>query len=120
VSGKIKKLKMNKRLRVVLYGKSVILGTVGASLARYPDLEVVILSPPLPGAMELATLSPDVILFDNDRGRPEALFALLKDSPSLLLIGVNPENDQMLMWSSGQSSVLCTEDIMQTITGLPG
>lgn len=110
---------MNKRLRVILYGKSVILGTVGASLAHYPDLEVVALSPPLPGAGELAALAPDVILFDEDIGRPEALFALLQESPSLLLAGVNPENDQMRLWSSGQSSVLCTEDIVQRIARLP-
>ena len=106
---------MNKRRRVILYGKSVILGTVGASLARYSDLEIVTLSPPLPGTEELAALAPDVILFDDDIGRPEALFALLKDSPSLLLVGVNPENEQLLLWSSGQSSVLCTEDIVQMI-----
>jgi hypothetical protein len=106
---------MNRQRRVILYGKSVILGTVAASLARYPDLEIIALSAPLPGVEDLGALAPDVILFDVDVGRPEAAFALLKNYPNLLLIGVNPENEQLLLWSSEQGSVLSTDDIVQAI-----
>lgn len=107
---------MSMRRRVVLYGRSVILGTVGASLARYPDLEIVALAPPLPGVDELRALVPDVILFDIEIERPEAIFALLGECPDVLVVGINPENEQMLVWSSEQGSVLSTEDIVQVIT----
>ena len=107
---------MSKRRRVVLYGRSVILGTVGASLSRYPDLEIVELAPPLPGVDELRALAPDVILFDAEIERPEPIFALLQSCPDLLLVGINPENTQMLVWSSEQSSVLSAEDIVRVIT----
>lgn len=107
---------MSKRRRVVLYGRSVILGTVGASLARYPELETVLLAPPLPGVDKLRALEPDVILFDAEIERPEAIFALLQNCPDLLLVGINPENAQMLLWSSEQSSVLSAEDIVRVIT----
>lgn len=102
-------------IKIILYGNSVILGTLGASLGRYPDLEIMTLSPTLEGAEELEALTPDVILFDEDAGRPEAAFVLLKRYANLLLIGINPENEQLFLWSSGQGSVVSTADIVQTI-----
>lgn len=105
---------MAKR-RVILCGRSVILGTVGASLERYPDLVVVALSPPLPSTEELAALKPDVILFDVAGEEPEAAFALWKTCPNLLLVGVNPENAQLMVWSSEQGSALTTEDLVRVI-----
>jgi hypothetical protein len=103
---------MEKR-RVVLYGKSVILGTLRASFQRYPDLEVLSLSPPLPSAQELAALAPDVILFDMETGRPEAAFSLLGTCPGLLLIGVDPSTNQALLWSGRQLRELSTQDLVQ-------
>ena len=107
---------MNKRLRVILYGKSIILGTVGASLALHSDLEIVDLPAPLPGVEELAALAPDVILFDVDTGRPNALFTLLKNCPDLLLVGINPEDGQVRLWSSSQGEVVTADDLFQLIS----
>jgi hypothetical protein len=105
---------MAKR-RVILYGRSVILGTVGASLERYPNLEIISLAFPLPGDEELAALGPDVILFDMDIEYPDAVFSLLKNYPNLLLVGVNPDKAQIMVWSSGQASALTTQDLVQVI-----
>lgn len=102
--------------RVVLYGRSIILGTVSASLLRYPQLEIISLSPPLPGVDELGRLHPDVILFDAHQARPDAAFTLLRDCPNLLLIGLDPEGDELLFWRSGQSSVGTTDDFVSIIT----
>jgi len=103
---------MEKR-RVVLYGKSVILGTLRASFQRYPDLEVLSLSPPFPSAQELGALAPDVILFDMETGRPEAAFSLLGTCPGLLLIGVDPSTNQALLWSGRQLRELSTQDLVK-------
>ena len=77
------------RQRVILYGNSVVLAAIGASLERFPALELVSLAAPLPSATELRLLSPDVIFFDT--GSAEAnlntLFALLQDCPDLLVVG---------------------------------
>ena len=105
---------MEKR-RVVLYGRSVILGTLRASFQRYPDLEVLSLSPPLPSAQELGALAPDVILFDMEIGRPEAAFSLLGTCPSILLIGVDPSTNQALLWSGRQLRELSTQDLVLLI-----
>ena len=110
---------MERRRRIVLYGNSIILGTVGASLARYTNLQIVELSPPLPDLEALAELAPDVILFDVDLGRPEAAFGLLENCPDLLLVGVNPENEQVRLWSSKQGEVVTADDLLRLIT-LPG
>ena len=101
--------------RVVLCGRSVILGTVSASLQSYPDLEVVSLLPPFPSAEELRALAPDVILFDVETGRPEAGFSLLGTCPSLLLIGIDPSTNQALLWSGRYLRELSTQDLVRVI-----
>ena len=103
------------RRRVILYGGSVILGALRISLERCPDLEVILLTPPLPGAGELGALAPDVILFDAGSAQPDPIFALLRDSPRLLLVGVDPERADLLLWSSEQSRVVSAEDLIRVI-----
>lgn len=100
---------------MILYGKSIILGTVGASLRRCADLEVLALTSPLPSAQELGVLSPDVILFDLEAAHPDSALSLLETRPHLLLVGINPENDQMFLWSGEQGRVLNTQDLLHVI-----
>lgn len=102
--------------RVILFGKSVILGTVGASLRQRPQFEVSSLAPPFPPVDELRVMAPDVILFDLAAGRPEAAFALLETCPNLLLIGMNPDSNEVLMWSGRQLQELSTQELVQVIT----
>jgi hypothetical protein len=99
----------------LLYGRSLILGTLGASLKRYPHLEIVPLSPPLPTVAELGALAPDVIVFDVEAARPESAIALLEARPSLLLIGIDPSSDQMLLWCGQHSRARTMQDVVQAI-----
>jgi len=107
---------MEKR-RVVLYGSSVILGSVGASLRRQPDLEIIPLSSVCPTVQELEAYTPDVIMFDAQADRPEAAFFLLETRPGLLLIGIDPSKNQVRLWSGRQLCELSTQDLVQVITG---
>jgi hypothetical protein len=111
---------MNRR-RVILYGNSVILAAIGASLDAFPELELVSPAAPLPSAAELRALAPDVIFFDTGRGGPafHALFTLLQDCPNLLLVGANPENAQLMLWSSGRFDAVTAEDLVQVIVHGP-
>ena len=106
---------MEKRRRVLLYGRSLILEAVGTSLQPYLHLEIISLSPPLPTAHELGALTPHVIIFDVDAAHPELAISLLKECPSLLLIGIDPDSDQMFLWSGQTSRVLTTDDLVQMI-----
>jgi len=106
---------MNKQRRIILYGKSVILGTVGASLQHYPDLEIIRLSPPLPGAKELEMLAPEVIIFDIQAAQPDSAFSLLGTFPSLMLIGINPSTEQVFLWTGQHMSAISAQDLVQSI-----
>jgi hypothetical protein len=112
------------RRRVVLYGGSLILGSVRASLQPYPDLEIVSLSAPFPAAPELNALAPDVILFDTESGCPDTAFSLLRTRPGLLLIGIDPSANQALLWTRRFLRELTTQDLVRVIEavdmGLPG
>ena len=109
--------------RLVLYGRSVILGTVGASLQHCPTVEVIPLSPPLPDPPDLVALAPDVILFDVEATHPAATFPLLEACPRLLLIGVKPSSDEVLLWSRSQMRAVSAQDLIDVINqrsgGLP-
>lgn len=110
-----------QRKRVILYGNSVILAALGASLEHFPELELVSLAAPLPGAAELSALMPDVILFDTGSAEPtlHTLFALLQDCPALLVVGANPESAQLQLWSSGRSDAVTSADLLQLIVHGP-
>jgi hypothetical protein len=101
--------------RVLLYGKSVILGTLEASLKRYPYMETRVLSTPFPTVEELKSMAPDVILFDVSAPRPEAAFALLETFPGLLLIGVDSSRDEMLILSSRPAQARAVQDLVNII-----
>ena len=90
------------RLRVVLYGGSVLLGTLGASLRRFEHLDIVSLATPPPGSEPLAALAPDVILFDVGAAFPQPAFALLQRCPNLRLIGLDPDRNRAVVWSARQ------------------
>ena len=103
---------MEKRL-IVLYGNSVIIGTVGASLRRSERYKVV---PLLPSQQcELEAMAPDVIVFDLEAARPEAAFSLLESCPSLKLIGISPDSNLVRIWSGKQLRELSTQDLLDVI-----
>ncbi len=103
--------------RILLYGNSMILGTLGASLVHCPQFEVTTLTPAQEQDQELAALSPDVILFDLEASHPEAAFSLLKSHPNLLLIGISPDTNLIKMWAGRQMQELSTAGLLEIING---
>ncbi len=103
--------------RIVLYGNSVILGTLGVSLQRFPQYQVIPLLPPFPEGPELEALTPDVIFFDLEGARPQTAFSLLESRPELLLMGVSPDSNLVKVWSGRQLRELSTRDLLAVIDG---
>ena len=101
--------------RLVVYGRSVILGTVGASLQRSANIEVILMPPPLPPLSDLLFMAPDVIVFDVEATHPTVAFPLLESCPRLLLIGVNPTTDQVLLWSGSPMQAVTTQALIDVI-----
>ena len=80
VSKKEKNL-METNKRILLYGNSLILGSIKDSLRRSPQFEVTTLLPPTEEMQKFNFLKPDILLFDLETTRPEAVFSLLESDP---------------------------------------
>jgi hypothetical protein len=110
---------MEKRQRILLFGNSVILGSIGSSLQRFSQYEVKTLFPPWPDAQDLKSLDPDVILFDSEATEFRPDFALLETLPDLRLIGLSPGSNQAQVWSGRQLHELSMRDLVDVIDGQP-
>jgi hypothetical protein len=106
---------VGKQKRILLYGNSVILGCIGASLERADRFQITRLSLPLAGPSDLEALGPDAVLFDAENGDSEAAFSLLKDHPELLLLSVSPDGNVVRLWSGQQYRELSTNDLAALI-----
>lgn len=106
---------MSERRRIFLYGDSLVLAGLGASLQHEARFEVTGLSLPLPGPAQLAALAPDVVVFDMEGAHPDAAFALLDSVPGLLVLGVSPDGNVVRLWSGRQYGGLSTRDLTALI-----
>lgn len=104
--------------RILLYGNSVVIGAVGASLERAGRFEVIHLPPPASGSSELEAMAPDVVVFDVDNDHPGPAFSLLETRPGLLLLGISPEGDLVRLWSRRQCRAPSTQDLTALIEGV--
>jgi len=102
--------------RVLLYGSSIILESIGASLRRSDRLEVTACESPNEDLRLLDSLQPDILLFDSEATQAEALFPFLESHPSMLLIGVSPDVNVVRVWSSRQLREISLEGLVGVIT----
>lgn len=110
---------------VVIYGNSLVVSSIGASLQGCADLQVVLVDLNAPDAQQcLKALQPDIVIFDLGTVRSDFPVALFKETPHLLLIGVDLTADRALLLSGQPARVLTTEDLLQVIRlndpGSPG
>jgi hypothetical protein len=103
------------RRRILIYGNSIILEAIGASLSGCSEFEVTPLNLPLPGAQVLDDAKPDILLFDLETIHTEAVFSKLKTNPNLLLIGISPDINLIKIWSGRQARELSTQDLLELI-----
>ena len=103
-----------KRQRVILYGDSLILDGVRASLETCPGIEVLVLDQPLEKPLEqLRRLCPAALIFDVGAVEPDFPLALLQQPG--LLVGIDPETHQVLVWSGREAAVVVVADLVDVI-----
>lgn len=103
-------------LTVLLYGNSLAVSTIGANLQACPDLQVLSLDPCAPDPIHcLEQLQPASIIFDRTTVRPDFAFKLWKTQPHLLLIGVDPSSDEILVLSSHLQQALNVSSLVDII-----
>ena len=98
-----------------MYGDSVILESMRASLEICPGIEVIALDQLLEGPFEeLRRLHPTAVIFDLGTVQRDALLSLLQQ-PDLLLISIDPETHQTIVWSGKQATAVAATDLVSVI-----
>ena len=102
---------------VLIFGRSLNLAGIGACLKHVEGLDVLEIDPREPDARQrLEALTPEVILFDLLDPPNDLDMALLCSKPGLLLIGVDPSTDKVLILKGQCSSVMTVNELSQLIS----
>ncbi len=102
-----------KRQKILLYGNSLVLAGMRASLEACPGWEVIALDGP---ASEAELLAPEVsvVIFDMGAIQSEFLLTQMQAQPDLLLIGIDPESHEVLL-AGQQAGSIALEQIFQIV-----
>jgi len=107
---------VEKRTQVVVYGSSIAMAGIAASLQADAGLDVVRLNRLGPTSQpSLDELNPAVIAFDLSDPPSGVDVALLCERPGLLLIGVDPGSDELVIVSSRQRRAVAVADLLRVI-----
>lgn len=99
---------------VALYGRSLILASVGKRLEANDRLRVVTVDGSAPESA-LASLAPDVVLVDLATIDVSSAVALLGGRPHTLLVGLEASGARLLVLSGREARVLTSEDLVLLI-----
>jgi hypothetical protein len=102
--------------RLVVYGNSVFLAGIKAQLEHAPELELITMDATPPDVVDwVHACQPQVVLFDLTMGYPDFAIALLHELPGLLLIGVDPNSDELLVLACQQERAVAVADLLRVI-----
>ena len=108
---------VKKSRKVIVYGDSLVLEGVCATLAGFVDIQVIPLnSPGHTLAKEILVQNPVALIFDTSAGQPDFPSVLLQQ-PDLLLIGIDPETHKAMVWSGRQAAAIEATDLLNVIRG---
>ena len=107
---------MEIRPRVVVYGSSLHMAVVAASLKADQSLEVVCVDPHSPADRQsLRELSPAAIAFDLSDPSTSVDVSLLREKPGVLLVGIDSTSDEILLLSGCSRRVPSVSDLANVI-----
>lgn len=110
---------MAEQQRVIIYGDSLILAGIRATLKTHPSIEVISMDTSGDDlADRLRTLQPVAVVFDLGSIHP-SVSAMLQLS-DLALIGIDPERSQALVWSRRCEATAATTDLVNLIGAIGG
>jgi hypothetical protein len=103
---------------VVLYGNSLGLGSMGASLGGQENLRIVqVKACEAESIQRLLTLRPDVVIFDLAIVKPEVVVSLFLEHPEVRLIALDLAGSRLLVLSGIELKGLATTDLREAIWG---
>ena len=102
--------------RVAVVGRSVHMAGLAASLKANPALQIVRVNPDSPSARQaIDALAPDVVIFDLIEPCPDLTISLLRERPGLLLLGMDPSRDEMLVLAGRSERAQSVQDLLQVV-----
>ena len=107
---------MQQSRRVVLYGSSLFISGLDASLSAVSGLEIRRVEGC--GGDTLARVqscAPDVVVIALGPASGDLVLALLRDLSGIILIGLDPESDRLLVLSAQQPVALGAADLIGII-----
>jgi DNA-binding NarL/FixJ family response regulator len=109
---------VSTKIRVAVCGSSIHMAGLAASLQANPDVDVSRI-PANPAALSqsLDELAPAVVAFDLGGMPGDLAISLLRDRPELILVGVDPSSERMLLLSGRQERPVSAAELLQAITG---
>ncbi len=104
--------------RVLLCGKSLFISGLQATLEGAPGLDLQVVDPQPEHILEwIIEWKPDVLILEIGLLKKAFSLALLEEFPSLKLIGVDIEDNRLLVFSGQVSYQPTTGDLLQVIEG---
>ncbi len=101
---------------VAIYGNSLVISSIGASLQERTDLRVLAVTATPANALQCLTdLHADVVIFDLATAQPELAIELWKAQPGVLLIGIDLTAHQALVLSGQSAPAFTTDDLAHVI-----
>lgn len=101
---------------LVLYGNSLFLAGIHAELKFRTPLKLAMIEADCPDAVDLIRAQgPTAILFDLAAAQPDFAISLLRERPNVLLIGVDPSSDELLLLSSQHATALSVADLLELV-----
>ncbi len=103
---------------LVLYGNSVFLAGIKAELERDRDLGLDLLGVEA-GRPDVTYLlherKPRAVLFDLGMDQPSFVIPMLRELPGMLMIGLDPSSDEMLVLTCHPVQALAVRDLVRLI-----
>ncbi len=107
---------MEKCKHVVVYGTSLNMAVIAASLRADATLEVINIDSQSPTAQQsLNEIGLAAIIFDLSDPSHGLNLGLLRDRPNLMLIGVDPSKGEIRVFSSRSAQALSISDLVNVI-----
>jgi hypothetical protein len=101
---------------VIMYGNSVFLAGLKAKLEQEPGIVLKTVDPGSTDVVEEIQYSkPCALIFDLAERQPDFTIGLLRKLPGLLVIGVNPSSDEVLVFSIHSVQALSVTDLLAVI-----
>lgn len=98
-----------------MYGDSLLLAGVRASLESNRVFDVISMDALHATEQDLLVTNPDIVIFDNESFQPQFHYKLIQQKAELLVIGIDPDNNGIQLWSGKYLAPLSVQSLVEVI-----